>query len=366
MERRLKGFHILLVVLSTLACIQPVGAAGDDRLLVYLPMLAGGKAPQIVFESGRDGNSEIYTMEGNGSQQINLTNHPADDQNPVWSPEGHRIVFESYRDGSLQIYVMNANGVGQTQLTGGNAANMAPSWSPDGGWLAYVSMRDGNAEIYQMSASGESQQNLSLHEGSDNQPDWSQNGMGIVFVSNRDSPRGRIANEIYVVNPWGSDLRRLTSDGKVHSSPVWSPGSQRIAYVWDGNLMVMNMDGSGQTRLTPEGVGGTQPSWSPDGKRIAFVYRKDGLVGVGVVNVDGSDLRLFEATPMEDHGWEISRQGAWSPDGLAVVYTRMDAPICSILLGCRINRITADGINRRVLTSHGSESRASWQPYQGH
>ena len=368
--RSLKMFHLMLALITGLLCVRPMASSAaafsavvEDALWikVYLPMTVSVNTPQIVFESGRDGNSEIYSMDGRGSGQVNLTNHPSEDYNPVWAPDGARIAFESYRDGGLQIYSMNADGSGQTRLTE-DSANMAPAWSPDGQWIAYVSMRDGNAEIYRMSASGAYQENLSRHDGRDSQPDWSPNGQGIVFVSARHKPAGELADEICVVNPDGSNLRCLTSDGLVHRNPVWSPDSQRIAYEAGGDLMVMNADGSGQMRLTPEGIGGGQPSWSPDGRYIAFVYRKDGLVGVGVIGADGSNLTLFEATPVEDHGWEVSKQGAWAPDGMSIVYTRIDAPICSLQLSCRINRIAFNGLYHRVLTVSGDDSRAAWQP----
>ncbi|MBP7791964.1 MAG: PD40 domain-containing protein, partial [Candidatus Goldbacteria bacterium] len=52
-----------------------------------------------------------------GSNQIRLTNNSEYDYNPVWSPDGSKIAFESYRDGNREIYVMDANGSNQVNLT---------------------------------------------------------------------------------------------------------------------------------------------------------------------------------------------------------------------------------------------------------
>ena len=52
---------------------------------------------QIAFVSERDGNSEIYVINSDGSGLTNLTNHPADDHAPAWSPDGSRIAFRSRR-----------------------------------------------------------------------------------------------------------------------------------------------------------------------------------------------------------------------------------------------------------------------------
>ena len=56
-------------------------------------------AGQIAFISDRDGNREIYVMNADGTGLVNLTNNPADDEGPVWSPDGSEILFESTRDG---------------------------------------------------------------------------------------------------------------------------------------------------------------------------------------------------------------------------------------------------------------------------
>ena len=64
-----------------------------------------------------------------GSAQTNLTNNPARDEYPAWSPDGSKIAFQSNRDGGPRIYVMNADGSGQTKLT--NQGDEYPAWSPE-------------------------------------------------------------------------------------------------------------------------------------------------------------------------------------------------------------------------------------------
>jgi hypothetical protein len=102
---------------------------------------ARAQAGRIAFASNRDGNWEIYVMNADGSGQINLTNNPADDGVPSWSPDGRRIAFVSNRDGNLEIYVMNADGSsGQiNRLTNNPADDVVPSWSPDGRRIAFDS-----------------------------------------------------------------------------------------------------------------------------------------------------------------------------------------------------------------------------------
>ncbi|MGH9264987.1 MAG: TolB family protein, partial [Acidimicrobiales bacterium] len=73
-----------------------------------------GENGRIAFESARDGNFEIYAIDPDGTDQVNLTNDPANDTDPVWSPDGTRIAFVKASEGHRNIYVMNADGSGQT------------------------------------------------------------------------------------------------------------------------------------------------------------------------------------------------------------------------------------------------------------
>ena len=89
---------------------------------------------KIAFTSNRDGNEEIYLMNDDGTNQVNLTNNPAPDWYPNWSPDGQNIVFSSSRDASGEndenIYSMNADGSNVERLTFGPGWSGFASWSP--------------------------------------------------------------------------------------------------------------------------------------------------------------------------------------------------------------------------------------------
>ena len=112
----------------------------DDRAQAAYP---GGNG-KIAFETNRDGNLEIYSMNPDGSSQVNLTNSPAEDTDPVWSPDGTRIAFVKASEGHRNIYVMDEDGGGQTNLTPGAVTTgqgndgVNPTWSPDGTRIAYA------------------------------------------------------------------------------------------------------------------------------------------------------------------------------------------------------------------------------------
>lgn len=85
---------------------------------------------KIAFMSERDGNREIYIMNMDGSGQVNLTNNPAADWLPSFSPNGSKIAFTSDRDGNNEIYIMNVDGSEQVRLTNNLANDYGPSFSP--------------------------------------------------------------------------------------------------------------------------------------------------------------------------------------------------------------------------------------------
>jgi len=258
---------------------------------------------RIAFHSDRDGNREIYVMNTDGSGQTNLTNNPADDWGPSWSPDG-RLVFVSDRDGNREIYVMNADGSGVTRLTNNLAHDQDPSWSPDGGHIAFKSERDGKEEIYVMNADGSGQTRLTDNPADDWGPSWSPDGRRIAFISNRAGNY-----EIYVMNADGSGVTRLTNNPADDLFSPWSPDGERIAFTYteDWEIYVMNADGSGQTRLTNNPASDWGPSWSPDGSRIAFVSYRDGNDEIYIMNADGSEQTNLTNNPAQDQ-WP-----SWGP-----------------------------------------------------
>ncbi len=217
---------------------------------------------RLAFYSDREGNADIYVMGADGGGLRNLTNHPANDYHPTWSPDGKRLAFNSDREGSGDIYVINADGSGLVRLTVPGTKNGGQAWSPDGSRIAFSSSRDGDDEIYVMNTDGSSQTRLTFSPGNDGAPAWSPDGTQIVFQSNRG---GQF--EVYVINADGSDLRRLTTTSSNDWWPEWSADGTSIAFISDrdgiGAIYLMAADGSNPRRLTPLDSWNDSPAWRP-------------------------------------------------------------------------------------------------------
>ncbi|MDQ4131910.1 MAG: hypothetical protein M3179_01605 [Actinomycetota bacterium] len=164
---------------------------------------------QVVFHSNRDGNTEIYKMNADGSGQTNLTNHPLADANPDWSPDGTRIVWDSSRTGNREIWTMDPFGGNLVQLTNFPGEDSGARWSPDGTKIAFQRNVEGNFDIFVMNADGTNVRNLTNHPNRETFAAWSPDGTRIAFTSYRDEPLP--FGEVYTMNAAdGSDVQRLT------------------------------------------------------------------------------------------------------------------------------------------------------------
>jgi Tol biopolymer transport system component len=256
--------------------------------------LTGSGGGVIAFTSERNDEGDIYVMNADGSDQRRLTDNPAYDAWPTWSPDGSQIAFCSTRSGNPDIYVMNVDGSNVRQLTHHTANDIWPEWSPDGTKIAFPSRRDGNFEIYVIDVDGTNLQRLTNTSSHEDFPTWSPDGAQIVF-SRIEGDEGT-----YVMNADGSDERRLADF--IALEPAWSPDGARIAfgsdhegfrgiYVMDVEDALQSTDGSNLQKLSSTRAGENCPTWSLDGTQILFASWRDGDGEIYVMDADGSNLQ---------------------------------------------------------------------------
>lgn len=271
------------------------------------PRLGGLHDARIAFFSRRDGNDEIYTINGDGTELRRLTYHPASDVNPLWLPDG-RIVFDSDRSGSWDAYVMNPDGSGVRPVTEDPGEDHVVAVSPDGSTLAVVSDRDGmHSALYLADLEGTILRRLDDEQSG--HADFSPDGKRLVFGSKRAAGGSSRNSELFVL-----DLERdgppvrLTDAWSFDNYPDWSPDGRAILF-WSGrdgyyNWEVYRMapDGSDPVNLTRAAGKERSARWTPDGSRIVFESERGGTFDLYVMDADGSRVR------------RITRYGGRSPD----------------------------------------------------
>ena len=252
---------------------------------------------RVAFSNGL----YIYTMNENGSGRTQLTFGPTTyrEIEPEFNRAGTRIVFQSNRTNNRnEIYSMNPDGTGITQLTNIAGGNQQPSYSPDGSKIVFSSRRTrpgSSNDLYVMNADGSNQVGLGiLGTFITESPSFNQDGTRIVYSAGRLTGPTSSTQDIYAINPDGTNDVRLTTAAGVDNQPAFSPDGSKIAFVSfrggdpDGEIYVMNADGTNQTRLTDDTREDRNPTFTPDGTKITFNDRVDSQLSR--VNVDGTGL----------------------------------------------------------------------------
>ncbi len=274
----------LCYVLSTFLIFASLSAA-----LAKVPETA-----KIVFRSMRDGNSEIYIMNPDGSDQTNLTRHRANDLAPVWSPTGRQILFQSDRGGIPDLYLMDADGTNVRQVFKKLIGREFPTWSPDGKAIAYH--RFHTFSIYTASIDGTNEEKLA--EGL--WPAWSPDGSEIAFMAGEFvwAENGNLRRpdvRVKIINLQTRVEEMLLPKSIWMYGPTWAPDGSQIAFTWNGrqengflevnkrvhtiDIYIVNRDGNGLRKIIESGedIGVSHPTWSPRGDELIYnIYNHQG------------------------------------------------------------------------------------------
>jgi TolB protein len=162
------------------------------------------------------GNSNLFVMDLRSKSTTRLTDTPAIDTSPSYSPDGSQICFESDRGGKPQIYVMSAAGGQAQRISFGDGTYSTPVWSPRGDYIAFTKQGGGQFSIGIIKPDGSGERILTSgfhNEG----PTFAPNGRVLMFF--RDLGPGP---NLFTVDISGRFEQREPTPGFA-SDPAWSP-----------------------------------------------------------------------------------------------------------------------------------------------
>jgi hypothetical protein len=361
--------------------VAQIAWSPDGTKIAYVGSVWADQSPDGTTHFG------IFTANPDGSNARQLTDG-GNDGWPTWSPDGSRIAFSSTRANPTSndciaggdsicptdIYVMNVDGGEVIRLTDDPAPEYAPAWSPDGGRIALVRTRGHTNEIDVMNADGSNRISIVSGTGGNQRPfTWSPDGTQIAFAD-----LGEQSWDIHVIGAERSGDQTIFGENGVWSQgPIWSPDGTQIAFSSTAgayppgcgvdsdvcsDLFVMNANGSHVTRLTQGANGAFGIAWQPIPEseaptpatalepRIKATIRvgsfpsgvalldgfvwvvAEGAVGLGkdergVVKIDPTTNEVIDTIPVLDAGDIAAGAGAlWvtSYDGQQGVIRRID------------------------------------------
>ena len=261
-----------------------------DQVIESLTGNPGFFNSKIAFVSDARGNKEIYAMDFDGYNTQAITNNPAIDITPSWSPSGNQIIFTSFRKNNPDLYIYDFITRGFTLFSDKPGINIAPAWSPNGKNIIFTASFDGDSELYLANTKGAIIERLTKNWGIDVSADWAPDGKSIVFSSNRSG-----SPQIYTMEIDTGAVRRLTFAGMQNVDPAWSPRGDKITFCGRDlgffDIFVMNANGTNIQRLTIGQGNNENPVWSPDGRALAFCSNRTGKHNIFFMLADGSSQR---------------------------------------------------------------------------
>lgn len=270
----------------------------------------------VAFSSDAAGTADLWVVDAKGGEPLQLTDRPGDggapasDRNPAWLPDGRSLLFSSDRSGQASVWRIPALG-GSPSLVVEDADE--PAVSRDGAILAFTRPgASGHRRIWLAPLqSPESARPLTADEDglwNHSGPSFSPDGRTICFADFRD---------LWMIATSGGRARRLTSEGKFDSEPVFTADGSTVFFASRrervGAIWRLTLGGGGPARVTTGTGPERSPSFSADGRTLSYcTYRRNSDVLVvdrlrGAVHRIGGELH--DETP------------AVAPDGSAVVFS---------------------------------------------
>jgi eukaryotic-like serine/threonine-protein kinase len=200
---------------------------------------------RMLFDSDRGGTMDLYRQPPGGGEPERLTQSPADEFWPQWSPDGKEIALHSFVDGRRRLFVMSSDGGSQQPVTDTSEDARAGNWTADGRSLFYLhdfNMPSADVRMISRSADGRWGSPRTIFRGNGYPPVHSPDGRLVAFTSN---------GAVYLVKSSGDSVRAL-----VRLSDSTAPRAAYVAWSGDSKTLYYLAPGPGETTIWAVPAGG--------------------------------------------------------------------------------------------------------------
>jgi TolB protein len=241
------------------------GQNAQAILISSEPIMSPAWSPdgtRMAYVSFQNKKPILFVQHLSASKQpAPVANYRGSNSAPAWSPDGRQLAAVLTKDGSSQVYLMNADGTNLRRLTFSGAIDTEPFFTSDGQSIYFTSDRGGSAQIYRMPASGGEPVRVTFEGDYNVSPRVSPDGKTLAYIS-RNS--GRF--QLMAMDLDNKQVQTLT-DGQRDESPSFAPNGRIILYATDvdnrGVLAAVSSDGRFKQRLGIQAADVREPSWGP-------------------------------------------------------------------------------------------------------
>ncbi len=242
------------------------------------------RRPLVAFVSDLARNDDIYLLDPATGEVIRVTQSPADERDPVFSPDGRWLIFRSNVDGFWAFYNIDLLTGEQSRYPGDDDSTAyrgrldplpLPGWA---GEVVYESYQDGYLNLYIQTMSGRRAPALSAPPSVDDStghqvptgnyaPAFRPGGQQVAYTSWQDGHKAIYLTDVIGPNPISPT--RLMTNTLDDEYPAWRPDGEKLVFMrwqnYDADLYELDLVSGVQTRLTDSPYPDRAPTFTPDG-----------------------------------------------------------------------------------------------------